>query len=79
MAFAADAAKQWQWQGFLRRTAIAVSPQPLPELLEKVAALIMPAARAAAERIGFIAKWYPGAGWMDGTTQQPAPEVRSFG
>jgi len=62
-AFAEDAAKQAQWQGFLRRTAIAMAPGPLAELQGKVAAFVLPPARALAAGRLFEGKWVAGGPW----------------
>jgi hypothetical protein len=61
--FALDAAKQAQWRGFLRRTAIALAPAPLPELLRAVAGFVMPPARAVAMGEAFTRRWPPGGPW----------------
>lgn len=66
--FAADAAKQAQWRGFLRRTAIALAPRPLPELLAAVADFVMPPARSLAARNAFTSRWQPGGDWQQGGT-----------
>jgi hypothetical protein len=62
-AFAADAGKQAQWRGFLRRTAIALAPAPLPELLAAVASFVMPPTRALGAGQAFNVRWRPGNGW----------------
>jgi hypothetical protein len=63
-AFAGDAAKQAQWAGFLRRTAISLAPKPFPELLAFVREFVEPLLRAdaAAELAG--ATWPPGGPWQ---------------
>lgn len=41
-AFAADATKQAQWGGFLRRTTLAIAPEPLPDLITAIATFVAP-------------------------------------
>lgn len=62
-AFANDASKQAQWQALLRRTAIALAPEPLPDLLQAVAKFVMPPVRALAFAVGFDQRWKPGGPW----------------
>lgn len=62
-AFAEDTAKQSQWQGFLRRTAIAIAPGPFAEMQAKVAAFVLPPVRALAARRPFEGKWTVGGPW----------------
>lgn len=61
--FGEDAQKQAQWRAFLRRTAIALAPAPLPELLAAVEAFVMPPAHALASARTFGSRWSPGQGW----------------
>ena len=46
--FADNPTKQAQWQGFLRRTAIAMAPEPLPIVLAKIREFVIPATTALA-------------------------------
>lgn len=62
-AFSDDATKQAQWRSFLRRTAIALAPAPLPSLLAAIDAFVMPPARALAADKPFTSHWYPERGW----------------
>ena len=62
-AFAEDAAKQAQWQGFLRRTALAMAPRPFAEMQAKVTAFILPPARALFAGRRFVGKWAAGGPW----------------
>lgn len=41
-AFASDDIKQRQWQAFLRRTTLAIAPEPLPDLIGFIAAFVEP-------------------------------------
>ena len=59
------AAKQDQWAAFLRRTEIALAPEPFPEVQAQAAALVMPPAHALAQRVTFIAEWPVGGPWTD--------------
>lgn len=61
--FSADPAKQAQWQGFLRRTAVTMAPEPLPVLLETVANFVLPPTFAMAAGIAFDRKWLPSTAW----------------
>jgi hypothetical protein len=62
-AFAADAAKQAQWRAFIRRTAIALAPEPLPDLLRSVAGFVVPPLQALGAREPFVHAWRPGGPW----------------
>jgi len=62
-AFAEDAAKQAQWQGFLRRTAPAMAPGPFTEMQAKVAAFVLPPVQALATGRPFEGKWVVGGPW----------------
>jgi hypothetical protein len=62
-AFANDAAKQIQWGAFLRRTAIALAPEPLPELLRSVAAFVTPPLLTLGTEAPFELVWSPGGPW----------------
>jgi hypothetical protein len=62
-AFAEDAAKQIQWSAFLHRTAIALAPQPLPELLGSVAQFVTPPLLTLGTRAPFDLAWRPGGPW----------------
>jgi hypothetical protein len=59
------AAKQDQWAAFLRRTEIALAPEPFPEILAQVAALVMPPVQAFAQGVTFIAGWPVGGPWTN--------------
>jgi hypothetical protein len=63
-AFAEDAAKQAQWRAFLRRTAIALAPEPLPELLRNVAAFVTPPLLTLGTKVPFESVWRPGGPWV---------------
>ncbi|WP_372502331.1 nucleotidyl transferase AbiEii/AbiGii toxin family protein [Tistrella mobilis] len=62
-AFAEDAAKQAQWQGFLRRTAIAMVPGSFAELQGKVASFVLPPTHALVAGKAFERKWDTGGPW----------------
>jgi hypothetical protein len=59
-------AKQVQWAAFLRRTEIALAPEPLPEVQARIAELVMPPMIATTEAAPFNARWAPGGPWIDG-------------
>lgn len=58
-------AKQVQWAAFLRRTEIALAPEPLPEIQARIAELVMPPMIATTEAAPFNARWAPGGPWID--------------
>ena len=60
-------AKANQWAAFLRRTDIALSPEPFLEIQAQIAALVMPPARALAAGVAFSAKWPAGGPWTAGS------------
>jgi hypothetical protein len=59
-------AKQGQWAAFLRRTEIALAPEPLPELQARIAELVMPPAIAMAKAASFEARWTESGPWSVG-------------
>ena len=61
--FAADLTKQAQWNGFLRRTAISRTPDPLPLVLAQIRTFVMPPTTAIAKGEPFEAQWLPGGPW----------------
>ena len=61
--FANDTSKQAQWSAFLKRTNLAIAPQPLPELLAFVAAFAMPVLEAARDGQPFGKTWRIGGSW----------------
>ncbi len=66
-AFIDDASKQAQWTAFLRRTSIALAPEPLPELIAFVRSFAGPLlASDAVEK--FVAEAWPvGGPWQPNT------------
>ena len=62
-AFAADPTKQAQWSGFLRRTAMARTPDPLPLVLAQIREFVMPPTTAIAKGVAFEELWPPGGPW----------------
>jgi hypothetical protein len=56
-------AKQAQWTAFLRRTDIALAPEPFPDIQAQIAALMIPPAQAVAGGQGFDQQWTPGGPW----------------
>jgi predicted nucleotidyltransferase component of viral defense system len=61
--FSSDASKQAQWSAFLKRTSLAMAPEPLPELLAFVAGFAMPVLEAARDGKPFAKKWSAGGSW----------------
>lgn len=62
-AFAEDAAKQTQWRGFLRRTALSMAPEPFADIQTKVAAFVLPPTKALADGSAFTRIWEPAGPW----------------
>lgn len=61
--FADDASKQAQWSAFLKRTNLAMAPEPLPELLAFVAGFAMPVLESVRDSKPFAKKWPAGGAW----------------
>jgi len=61
--FANNADKQRQWRAFLKRTSLAMAPEPLPELLEFIAGFAMPVLTAVRDGKPFAKKWSAGGSW----------------
>ncbi len=64
-AFAADPAKQVQWLAFLRRTEIALAPEPLYELIPAISAFLTPVLRAARSSESPPGHWPSGGPWRE--------------
>jgi len=58
-------AKQAQWAAFLRRTEIALAPEPFPEVQARIAEFVMPPATAIARGEPFSGGWSPGGPWSE--------------
>lgn len=58
-------AKQAQWTAFLRRTDIALAPEPFHDIQAQIATLMMPPAQAVAGAQRFDQKWQPGGPWRN--------------
>jgi hypothetical protein len=61
-AFGSDAAKQQQWNAFLRRIR-AVDALALHVVVDRVAAFLVPAIAVAARGESWVATWPPGGPW----------------
>lgn len=61
--FSNDPTKQAQWRAFLRRTAIALAPAPLPDLLPRIGDFVMPPLEALRGSATFTKNWTPGGPW----------------
>lgn len=62
-SFSSHPTKQAQWRGFLRRTAIALAPAPLPDLLHRIGDFVLPPLEALREAATFTKNWVPGGPW----------------
>jgi predicted nucleotidyltransferase component of viral defense system len=58
-------AKQAQWTAFLRRTDIALAPEPFPDIQAQIAELMMPPTLAVATDQRFDQTWQPGGPWRN--------------
>lgn len=56
-------AKQVQWAAFLRRTEIALAPDPFLEVQARIAEFVMPAVTAITRSQSFEARWAVGGPW----------------
>lgn len=55
--------KQGQWAAFLKRTEIALAPEPFPDVQAQIALLVMPPALALTGDAVFEGRWPPGGPW----------------
>jgi hypothetical protein len=62
-AFALDSVKMSQWRGFLRRSRITIAPTNLTEIVDALAAFLMPLAQALGEHRIFSARWAAPGPW----------------
>lgn len=62
-AFTDDAGKQAQWRAFIGRTAIALAPAPLPELVAFLRVFLLPLLQQDAPTALATAAWPPGGPW----------------
>jgi hypothetical protein len=61
--FVADSGKQAQWTAFLRRTAIAMAPEPLRELIALIREFATPLLEDGAAAKMAAATWPAGGPW----------------
>lgn len=62
-AFAADLAKQRQWQAFLRRSGAAGAPTTLAAMVAALGPFLMPPTHALSAGLPFTQQWLPGGPW----------------
>lgn len=55
--------RQAQWAAFLRRTEIALAPEPFPDVQAQIEQLVMPPAAALTGGAAFGGRWRPGGPW----------------
>jgi len=55
--------KQGQWTAFLRRTEIALAPEPFAAIQAQIAALVMPPVLALGQGAAFAGDWPNGGPW----------------
>ncbi|NBW75720.1 MAG: nucleotidyl transferase AbiEii/AbiGii toxin family protein [Sphingomonadaceae bacterium] len=55
--------RQGQWAAFLRRTEIALAPEPFPDVQTQIERLVMPPVTALAGGAAFEGRWRPGGPW----------------
>jgi hypothetical protein len=63
-AFASDPAKVAQWRGFLRKSRITSAPDNLGQIVDVLAAFLLPVARAIQEGQRFVARWDASGPWQ---------------
>lgn len=57
--------KQAQWIAFLRRTEIALAPEPFAAIQAQVATLVMPPVLALGQGAAFTGNWSSGGPWKE--------------
>jgi hypothetical protein len=57
--------KQAQWAAFLRRTEIALAPEPFVAIQAQIAALVMPPVLALGQDAAFAGEWSSGGPWQE--------------
>jgi len=67
-AFGTDAAKQLQWNAFLRKTRLAAPA--LASVVAEIAAFLLPVVSGVRQDGSFTGRWTPGSGWIE-STQAP--------
>jgi len=63
-AFAADSDKQVQWEAFRRRLHVKDTPATLQEVVQVIAAFLVPVTEALVTGQPFHQRWEPGGGWL---------------
>lgn len=63
-AFSSDPAKETQWRGFLRKSRIVTAPGDLAQVIDALAAFLLPLARAILEGEQFTARWAAPGPWQ---------------
>jgi predicted nucleotidyltransferase component of viral defense system len=61
--FAESRTNQSRWQGFLGRTAIAMTPEPFPAVLAKIREFVLPPTQALTTGNSFEGMWPQGGPW----------------
>ncbi|MBA4067809.1 MAG: nucleotidyl transferase AbiEii/AbiGii toxin family protein [Isosphaera sp.] len=64
-AFGSDAAKQSQWQGFLKRTKLSAVPTTLQEVVDALVPFLTPVASAVLSGATFDARWVAPGPWQE--------------
>jgi len=62
--FAADATKEAQWQGFLRKSRLDGAPSELAEVVEAIAVFLGPVTEALHEEREFEGRWQAPGPWQ---------------
>jgi hypothetical protein len=63
-AFTSDPVKAVQWRGFLRKSRITTAPEDLGQVVDTLAAFLVPVARAIHESRRFAARWDAPGPWQ---------------
>lgn len=69
--FCNDAAKQKQWQAFMRKNRLMEDAPALPEIAWLVASFLLPPTQALSENMVFRATWPAGGQWLGKGNEDP--------
>jgi len=65
-AFSGNAAKQTQWQAFVRQNvSTSLQTLTLPEVVSAIAAFLLPLLEALRESEPFVKRWEPSGPWTE--------------
>lgn len=70
--FGSDAAKQVQWQAFLKKTHLHDVPTVLQEVINSLESFLIPVAKTAISKTDFVQHWVAPGPWQNGKTAAKA-------